>query len=152
MAQSRTDRIDGISRELDELSATLMGDAFDLLAEGRHVNVLLVVQDAACNVASYVFAEDGPEACLEGGRAKVCALVEDGGDAEAGLGAPVRYALAYEGAVADEGDAFQDALLLEFGEKGYKAFSAYSFVGGKGDGDGFFWTEPAPAGEVEPLI
>ncbi len=152
MAPSNDTRADGISPELDELSATLMGDAFDLLADGQPVDVLLVVQDAVGNVAPYVFGGDGPEACLEGAHDKVASLVSSCGDAEGGLAAPVRYAIAYEGAVADETGAFQDALLLEFGERGYKSFSAFSFVDGKGSGDGFRWTDPAPAGELEPLI
>ena len=45
-----------------------------------------------------------------------------------------------------------DALLLEFGERGYRAYSAYSLIDGKGTGDGFTWTDPAPAGEMDPLL
>lgn len=145
-------RADGVTPELDELSSTLMGDAFDLLAAGKDVDVLLVVGDAAGNVASYAFSDDGMEECLAGANAKVRELRRDGGDPEVGLGKPVRYAITYEGAVADESGAYQDAVLLEFGEKGYKAYSAYSYVKGRGEGDGFAWTEPAPAGEVEPLL
>ena len=55
----------GVSQKTDELSSTLVGDALDLLAEGRPVNVLLVVQDADDAVASYEFSDDGAEACLE---------------------------------------------------------------------------------------
>lgn len=145
-------RADGITPQLDALSSQLMGDAFDLLAEGRPVNVLLVISDAQGNVASYEFAADGVEACLDGAHDKVRQLVRAGGDQKGGLASPVRYALAYEGAVSDESGAYQDALLLEFGEEGHKAFSAYSYVDGRGEGDGFRWTDPAPAGEVEPLI
>ena len=66
---------------------------------------------------------------------------------------PVRYALVYEGAIQllKEG-GYEDAVLLEFGEKGYKSFSAYSLVHGKGQGDQFVWSDPAPAGELEPLL
>ena len=135
----------GVSPELDDLSSTLMGQAFDVLAEGVELNVILAVEDAAGNVASYTFADDGPEECLEGARKKVRDLARSCGDAAAKLGAPVRYALAYEGAVADERGAYQDAVLLEF-------FSAFSLVDGKGEGDNFAWTDPAPAGEVENLL
>lgn len=141
-----------ISPQLDELSSILMGQAFDVLAAGRDVNVLLAVADAAGNVASYTFADDGPEECLEGARKKVRDLARSCGDAAAKLGAPVRYALAYEGAVADERGAYQDAVLLEFGERGRTSFSAFSLVDGKGEGDNFAWTDPAPAGEVENLL
>lgn len=145
-------RADGITPELDDLSSTLMGTAFDMLAEGDDVNVLLVVEDDKGNTDSFAFAEDGIEECLEGAREKVRQLARSNGEAESGLGDPVRYAITYEGAVADEEGAYQDALLLEFGERGYKSFSAYSFFTGKGEGDAFAWTDPAPAGELEPLL
>lgn len=141
-----------ISPELDELSSTLMGDAFDLLADGRDLNVLLVVEDERGNVASYELADDGSAALLEGARKRVRDLAREGGDHEAHLGKPVRYALAYEGAVADEDSVFRDAVLLEFGERGRASYSAYSFFEGKGAGDGFRWTEPAAAGEETPLL
>jgi hypothetical protein len=145
-------RRQGVSAELDDLSSTLVGDALDLLADGRDVNVLLVVQDAAGEVASYEFSDDGPEAMLLAAYDRVKELVKSHGDAISGIGEPIRYALVYEGAVADETGAYQDALILEFGEKGWKAYSAFSLYSGKGAGDGFMWTDPAPAGEVEPLI
>ncbi len=142
----------GVSPKLDELSSALMGDAFDMLAEGKDINVLLVVEDAAGAVASYAFSDDGPEECLEGARAKVCSLDHDGGDPEAQLGVPVRYALTYEGAVEGEGGAYRDALILEFGEHNYTSYSAYSFVEGKGRRDKFRWSDPAPAGEMKSLL
>ena len=151
-SQKPEDRRDGISPELDELSSELMGDAFDILADGGELNVRLVVEDEARNVASYEFADDGPEALLDGAHRRIVALVKQAGDAEQGLGNPLRYALVYEGAIADVEGAYQDALILEFGEKNYRSFSAYSLVDGKGEGEGFRWTEPAPAGELEPLL
>mgnify|MGYP000847958070 FL=1 len=151
-SQKSEDRRDGISPELDELSSELMGDAFDILADGGELNVRVVVEDEARNVASYEFADDGPEALLDGAHRRIVALVKQAGDAEQGLGNPLRYALVYEGAIADVEGAYQDALILEFGEKNYRSFSAYSLVDGKGEGEGFRWTEPAPAGELEPLL
>lgn len=151
-SQKSEDRRDGISPELDELSSEVMGDAFDILADGGELNVRLVVEDEARNVASYEFADDGPEALLDGAHRRIVALVKQAGDAEQGLGNPLRYALVYEGAIADVEGAYQDALILEFGEKNYRSFSAYSLVDGKGEGEGFRWTEPAPAGELEPLL
>ena len=81
-------------------------------------------------------------------------LGKDGGTAHknGGLATPVRYAIVYEGAVADDNDNYRDALMLEFGERGYRSYSAYSLFSGKGRGNGFVWADPAPAGEVEPLL
>lgn len=141
-----------ISPELDEMSSTLMGDALDLLADGHDLNVLLVVEDGQGNDASYEFADDGSEALLEGAHKQVRDLARAKGDPKAGLGTPVRYALVFEGAVADEDNVFRDAVLLEFGERGRKSYSAYSLFEGKGAGDGFRWTEPEAAGEVAALL
>ena len=140
MEQDETRR-DGVSPATDELASTLMGAAFDLLASGEPFEVLLAVQDESGSVQSYEFEDDGPEACLDGARERV----------RSSSGA-VRYAIAYEGAIEDEGGSYADAVLLEFGERGYRAYSAYSLVDGKGSGDGFTWSDPAPAGEMEPLI
>ena len=101
MTSATDNRRDGVTRELDELSSTLMGDALDMLADGQDVNVLLVVEDAFGTVASFEFADDGPEACLEGARARVRSLHRDGGAEKSGLAAPERYAICYEAAVAD---------------------------------------------------
>ena len=137
----KNERRDGVSPETDELASTLMGVSLDLLAAGEPFEVLLAVQNADGVVQSYEFEDDGPEACLDGARERV----------RSSEGA-VRYAIAYEGAVeADEG-AYADAVLLEFGERGYRAYSAYSLFEGRGAGDGFTWSDPAPAGEMEPLL
>ena len=141
-----------VSAELDELSCALMGEALDRLAEGADVHVLLAVGDAAGCAASYEFADDGEEACLAGARDKVRALVRARGDAAAGLGSPRFYAICYEGAVADDDGSFADAVIMEFGEAGCPAFSAYSLYEGRGQGERFAWTDPAPAGEVDALL
>lgn len=140
MAQEQ-ERREGVSSQTDELASTLMGAAFDLLAADEPFEVLLAVQDASGEVLSYEFEDDGPEACLDGARDSVRSNAN-----------AVRYALAYEGAVEIEPDTYADAVLLEFGEKGYRAYSAYSLFEGRGTGDGFTWSDPAPAGEMEPLL
>ena len=132
---------EGVSPETDELASTLMGDALDLLAAGDPFCVLLAVQSTSGEVTSYEFEDDGAEACLEAARAKVSQVA----------GAQ-RYAIAYEGAVADEDGAYADALLLEFGERGWRSYSAFSLFEGKGTGDGFAWRDPAPAGEMPALL
>ena len=68
------ERKDGVSPQLDMLSTELLGDAFDLLADGQSLNVLLVVEDAAGTVASYEFSDDGPEELLEGAHKRVLDL------------------------------------------------------------------------------
>ena len=141
-----------ISAELDELSCELMGEALDRLAEGADVNVLLVVGDAQGNAATYEFANDGEEACLNGARDKVRAIARAKGDPSFELGIPCYYALCYEGAVANEQGSYTDALIMEFGERRRPAFSAYSLFEGRGTGDNFRWTDPAPAGEVQALL
>ena len=145
-------RKQGVSSELDELSSTLVGDALDMLAEGEDVGALLVVEDRDEGVESFEFSDDDPDALIDAAHDKVRTLVRMHGDASVELGDPVRYALVYEGMVADETGAYQDALILEFGERGWKAYSAYSLYEGKGTGEDFRWTDPAPAGEIEPLI
>ena len=130
-----------VSPELDELSSTLMGAAFDMLAEGEDIGVLLALQSEDGSITSFSFSDDGPEALLDGARDRVR-------HAKSAL----RYAIAYEGAVELEDDQFADAVLLEFGERGTPSFSAYSLFEGRGAGDAFRWTDPAPAGEEEPLL
>lgn len=153
MAESvNNDERGDISPELDQLSSALMGDALDLLADGQPVNVLVVVEDAQRNVASFQFADDGPAETLRAAHEQVLKLAAAGGDPKSHLGEPVRYAVAYEGMVCDTDGAYRDALLVEFGERGRKSYSAYSFFTGRGKHGRFRWSEPAPAGELDSLL
>ena len=144
-------RKQGVTPELDELSGDLLGQALDLLADGADVHVLLVVEDAERHVASYEFDDDSEEQLIAGAYQRVRSLARSHGEKSSGIGDPVRYALVYEGAVELDG-AFEDALILEFGERGWQAYSAYLLIQGKGKGEAFAWTDPAPAGEVECLL
>ena len=130
-----------VSPELDELSSTLMGAALDLLAEGEDLGVLLALQSEDGSITSLAFSDDGPEALLDGARNRV-----------RHARSTLRYAIAYEGAIELDDGQFADAVLLEFGERGTPSFSAYSLYEGRGAGDAFRWTDPAPAGEEEPLL
>lgn len=132
----------GVSPELDELSGDLIGEALDMLADGEEFGILLAVEFADGEVESVEFSEDGPEECLEAAREYVSDLRESA----------VRYTICYAGAVADETGAFEDALIFEFGERGYESFSGFMYYTGKGTGDDFAWTDPAPAGEIEPIL
>lgn len=152
MTRFNHNRRDGISPDTDQLSSALFGDALDMLAAGEDMGVLVAIADEVGTVMSYTISDDGQEALIDEAYTSIKELKQHGGDKQAGLLTPVRYALAYEGAVADDEGSYQDALLLEFGEKGYKSYSAYSYVKGRGQKDMFSWTEAAPAGEVEPLL
>ena len=145
-------RREGMSQELDELSSALLGEALDQLAEGAVLGVLLVVEDASGNDLSCEFANDGAAAMLEAACHRVRSLARHHGEPAEGLADPIRYALAYEGAIGLDDGSFADALILEFGERGYRSYSAYSLFEGRGMGDDFAWTDAAPAGEVEPLL
>lgn len=136
----------GVSPETDALSSTLFGQALDLLAEGSDLGVLLVLQDEQGAVMPLSFSGDGIEAALDAARQNVKTA------AQASTSHIVRYALVYEGAVEAKDGSFADALLMEFGERGWCAYSAYSFFDGRGQGDAFRWTDPAPAGELDPLL
>ena len=131
---------ENITPELDQLSCELIADALDLLAAGKDVNVMVVTQDEKGSADARTFADDGPEECLTAAR-----------DFVSGSGAQ-RYAIAYDGAVADESGSFFDALLVEFGERGGSAFSAYVAYEGRGEGDDFAWADPEPAGETDLLL
>lgn len=144
-------RKQGVTPELDALSGDLLSVALDRLADGMDLNVLIVVEDARSHVVSYEIADDGAEQLIEGAYQRVRDLARNHGDREAGLSDPVRYAMVYEGAVDIDG-RFEDAVILEFGERGWQSFSAYLLYRGKGRGDAFTWTDPAPAGEVECLL
>ena len=144
-------RKQGVTPELDELSGDLLGQALDLLADGADVHVLLVVEDGDRHVASYEFDDDSEEQLIAGAYQRVRSLPRSHGEKSSGIGDPVLYALIYEGAVELDG-AFEDALILEFGERGWQAYSAYLLIQGKGKGEAFAWTDPAPAGEVECLL
>ena len=130
-----------VSQQLDDLSSTLMGNALDMLAEGEYIGVLVVIQREDNTYDSMQLSNDGIEAMLEAARERV----------RKARGA-LRYAIAYEGAIEDERGGYADALIVEFGERGRPSFSAYSLFEGRGRGNGFVWTDPAPAGEEEPLL
>lgn len=142
-----------VSPELDELSCELLGEALDALAAGIELVVVVVVQDAGGNVVSCSFADDGPEECLAAAHAYVRRLARSGGDSQASLGAPERYAIVYDGDVADETGAYAPALILEFGERSAPtAYSAFVLYDGFGEGEGFSWSDPEAAGEEDLLL
>ena len=136
-----SDEYGHVSPELDELSVEVLSSAFDLLAEGEEVGVILGIGHKNGDVEALRLTDDGPDALIEGARHQV----------RHARGAE-RYAIAYEGAIELEDGSYADAVLLEFGERGHRSFSAYSLFEGRGEGEDFRFSDPAPAGEEEPLL
>lgn len=142
----------GVSAQTDELGSTLMGEALDRLAAGEDFSVVATAADSQGQRMTCEFDDDSAEQCLEAARTWVRNGAR-GEDNARVIGKPACYAIAYLGAVADEGDAFQDALILEFGERGAACgYSAYSLIDGIGSGKRFRYTDPAPAGELSCLL
>lgn len=142
----------GVSAQTDELGSTLMGEALDRLAAGEDFSVVATAADSQGQRVTCEFDDDSAEVCLEAAREWVRrgAKAQDGSKV---IGKPTCYAIAYQGAVADEDDAFQDALILEFGDRGAVCgYSAYSLIDGIGSGKRFRYTDPAPAGELSCLL
>ncbi len=137
-----SERKTGVSPELDELSGDLIGEALDMLAAGEDFGVLVAVEDEHEEIEILDFSDDGPEECLEAARSYVKDL----------RGSLVRYTICYAGAVADVSGSFEDALVFEFGERGYEHFSGFMFFEGRGERDDFAWTDPAPAGAIDPIL
>ncbi len=154
-----------VSARLDGLATTLIGEALDALAETGELGVVASVVDAADERLTFGSADAPVDEGLEWARSWVEGLAAGTLDREA-LREPVAWAICYLGAVAasevaeDAPDAapalspgYHDALICEFGEKGAPAaWSSYQLVSGLGKGDDFAFTDPLPAGEVEPLI
>ena len=142
----------GVSAQADELGSTLMGEALDKLAAGDALSVVASAVDAHGERVTCEFDDDSAEVCLEAAREWVRrgAKAQDGSKV---IGKPTCYAIAYQGAVADEDDVFRDALILEFGERVAECgYSAFSLVEGIGSGKRFRYTDPAPAGELSCLL
>ncbi len=138
-----------ISEELDILSCDLMGDAFDALADGMDFSVLVGYEDENNNRELKAFSDDGFLACLEGARDYIKSLSSQNN----GPIKPVRYALVYPASVANDEGVYEDAVILEYGEKGQiTGFSAYSLIDNIGEGERFMWSEPEAAGETDLLV
>ena len=130
-----------ISPELDALTCELIGYCLDILATREDLwPQLAYLEEGSDEPVLVSFSDDSPDECLEA----ACTTLREQPGAYA-------YALAYSGFVElDEGA--QDALLVEFGEKGApSAYSAYVAYRHTRDGE-FFCADPLPAGEEELLL
>ena len=129
-----------ISAELDALACELIGAAIEVLEAGEEPSVMLAVD---CEAETLTFEDDSPDGCYRAAREYV-----------AGCGAKcTRYALLYAGYVQEsEEDASQEALLVEFAERGMEcAWSGYVLYRFAAD-RAVETTDPLPAGEEELLF
>ena len=166
-----TDRIDGagtaagapatpepepISQEMDALACALIDYSLDLLGETGELVPTLAVEDAVGNRSLLSFDDEDFEECLDEVRSRLTAAARGEKTLEGLPGKPVRYAIAYDGAVEipdSDVEGFEPALIVEYGEHGMtSAYSAYMLYENPGDPQEFAWTEPAAAGEGDLLV
>lgn len=139
-----------VSAELDAMVCDVLDEFLNALADGDDPDVLLCVEDASAARYEAAFAEDGPQACIDGARHFV--EMNQGGLPSDHVGPIDRYAIAYAGAVELDGE-FADAIIVSFYQRGMaNGYSAYLLYSGAGTGEHFMWSDPEPAGEEPPLI
>lgn len=139
-----------VSAELDAMVCDVLDEFLNALADGDDPGVLLCVEDSSAARYEAAFAEDGPQACIDGARHFV--EMNQGGLPSDHMGPIDRYAIAYAGAVELDGE-FADAIIVSFYQRGMaNGYSAYLLYSGAGRGEHFMWSDPEPAGEEPPLI
>ncbi|MBS5451080.1 MAG: hypothetical protein KHY83_03620 [Coriobacteriia bacterium] len=149
-----------ISAEMEALADALIDYGLDLLGETGQLVPTVAVEDASGGQA--ILSLDGDEdieECLDEAHDLVRSAARGKGASSGrridGLsGRPVRYAIAYDGAIREEeGGAYRPALIVEYGEQGLASgYSAYLLYKHAGHPQKFVWTDPAAAGEVELLV
>lgn len=143
-----------ISPELEALANEMVDYGLESLATTKKLATTLAVEDASGHRETLVFQDDSVDECLGAARDVVRQAMHKGGAIEGIQGRPVRYAIAYDGAVREEpGGPYLNALLVEYGEKGMSSgYSAYLLYKKAGRQKDFVWTDPAAAGETELLV
>ena len=133
-----------ISPELDQLTCDAIGMALDKLAEGEGIWPTVVLLDEDGSSEYFVFEDDGLDVCLIQARGAV---------AEMGCETARCYVVYYDGFFED-GDGLSDnALVVEFGERGSQtAYSAIVPYGNAGDPEDFWYDEAFAGGEEENLL
>lgn len=132
-----------ISEDLDTLTCDAIGMALDNLAEGDGIWPTLVLLYNDNLKEFFVFEDDGLDICLTQARDSVKEL---GHDSKC-------YALFYDGFFESDNNLTDNALVVEFGERGSdKAYSAVIAYGNAGMGDKFWYDEPIPGGEEKLLF
>ena len=145
-----------ISESMDALACALIDYSLDLLGETGELSPTLAVEDENGERSLLSFDDEDFEECLDEVRTRLQAAAKGKQEIEGLTGKPVRYAIAYDGAVQlpdAPDDGFTAALIVEYGEKGMtQAYSAYMLYQNEGNPQEFAWTEPAAAGEEELLV
>lgn len=144
-----------ISDQLEALAGSLINYSLDLLGEVGELSPTLAAENAAGDPVLLSFDDEDVEECLDEIRARLRASAAGKQGLEGLKGVPVRYAIAYDGAVQlpDSPDGYEPALIVEYGEKGMtQGYSAYLLYQNAGDSQEFAWTDPAAAGEGELLV
>ena len=147
-----------ISEQMDQLACDLIDYSLDLLGKNGSLTPTIAVEDVAGKRVLLSFDNEEVEECLEDAHAMIREAAQ-GDKPIKGLsagdeGRPQRYALAYDGAIREDGaGAYKSALIVEYGEQGMSSgYSAYLLYKHAGRPQKFVWTEPAAAGEVELLV
>lgn len=132
-----------ISPLLDDMTCELIGLCLDEIADGGSPAPTIAFACSDEDITFFSFDDDGPEAALEAARGAIRERADE----------IVAYAIAYDGFVNTGGDGLtQDALLVEFGERGLPtAYSAYVAYRRGRTPDDLVVSEPLAAGE-EPLL
>ena len=132
-----------ISQELDQLTCDAIGMALDQLAEGEGVWPTLMLLHNDNGREYFVFEDDGLDMCLTEAHDAVKELGKDS----------YCYALFYDGFFEAEGKLIDNALIVEFGQRGSTtAYSAVIPYGNPGMGEQFWYDEPLPGGEEKLLF
>jgi len=132
-----------ISAELDQLACDAIGMALDKLALGEGIWPTLFLLGEDGSAEYFVFEDDGLDVCLVQARASVKEL---GKDARC-------YALYYDGFFRGDDDLANNALVVEFAERGMEtAYSAIVAYGNPGDESDFWYDEPVAGGAEEMLL
>ena len=142
-----------ISHELDTLTVSLIDYSLDLLSETGALPPTLAAEDARGSRTLLSFDDEDFEECIEEIRTQLVSAAKGKRTIEGLEGRPVRYAIAYDGVIDENGDGYEPALVVEYGEEGLSSgYSLYVFYRNAGEPQEFMWTDPAAAGEGELLV
>ena len=108
------DAVEPISDELDSLTVALIDYALDALATTGELSVSLALGDDEGNAT--LLSSDGDDFDESIDEAHATVSRSAGKKVEGLKGACVRYAVAYDGAIDEEGTGYEPALIVEYGE------------------------------------
>jgi len=145
-----------ISPQMDALACALIDYGLDMLSESGELVPTLAVEDEKGERSLFSFDDEDFEECLQEVHDRLTAAAKGEPALEGLKGRPVRYAIAYDGAIEipdSQVEGYEPALIVEYGERGMsRAYSAYLLYQNPGGGEDFMWTEPEAAGEGDLLV